>query len=71
MKSKISEATVWLEVDGFGKRGKSTVHVEGIAMNQPMIIEIIDVKIESLLPSLKRMVDNNGLIIINEVEMIM
>ncbi len=33
-KSKVSGATVWLGVDGFGKSGKSTLHLEG-ADNQP------------------------------------
>ncbi len=72
MRSKISGATVWLGIDGFGKRGKSTVHIEGITMNQPMVIEAIDLKekIEPLLIPLKRLVDDNGLITINEVEAI-
>lgn len=28
IKSKVSGATVWLGVDGFGKGGKSTFHLE-------------------------------------------
>ena len=33
-KSKVSGAKVWLGVDGFGKSGKSRLHLEG-ADNQP------------------------------------
>ncbi len=72
IKSKLLGATVWLGVDGFGKRGRSTVHIEGIMMNQPMLIEIIDEKekIEPLLPVLKRMIGDNGLITIHEVKIV-
>ncbi len=72
IESKISGATVWLGVDGFGKRGKSTIQLEGITINQPMLIETIDIKekIEPLLQPLKRMIDDNGFITINEVEVI-
>ncbi len=67
-----SRATVWLGVDGFWKRGKSTVHVEGITMNQPIIIETIDIKekIEPLISSLKRIINDNGLITIYEVQVV-
>jgi PII-like signaling protein len=34
----ISGATVWTGVDGFGKRGKSTLTLEGITVNMPLII---------------------------------
>jgi uncharacterized protein len=70
MKSKLLGAIVWLGIDGFGKRGRSTVHIEGIMINQPMLIEIVDEKekIEPLLPELKRMIGDNGLITIHEVK---
>ncbi len=56
MKSKLLGAIVWQGIDGFGKRGRSTVHIEGIMMNQPLLIEIVDgkEKIEPLLPELKK-----------------
>jgi PII-like signaling protein len=38
MGAKISGATVWTGVDGFGKRKRSTIHLEGITINMPMII---------------------------------
>jgi PII-like signaling protein len=44
IESKISGATVWTGVDGFGKRKRSTIHVEGITINMPMVIEVIDEK---------------------------
>lgn len=72
IKANVSGATVWLGVDGFGKSGKSTVHLEGLAINQPMMIDIVDekTKIEPLLPQLKRMVSGHGLITIHEVDVI-
>jgi PII-like signaling protein len=68
----VSGATVWTGVDGFGKRGKSTLHIEGIAFNMPMVIEVIDEKekIEPLLTEVKRMVGDNGLITAHEVDVI-
>jgi len=68
----ISGATVWTGVDGFGRRGRSTVHLEGLAVNMPMMIEVIDEKskLEPLLPQIKRMVDDNGLVTLHEVDML-
>ena len=69
VKEGIAGATAWTGIDGFGKRGKSTLHLEGITLNMPLIIEIIDEqkKLEPLLPTLKQIVDDNGLVCINEV----
>lgn len=71
-KAKVSGATVWLGVDGFGKSGKSTLHLEGLTINQPMTIEIVEErsKIEPLLPELKRRVNDHGLITIHNVDVI-
>lgn len=68
----IAGATVWAGVNGFGKRGKSTLKIEGLTMNMPLIIEVVDSKekLEPLLPQLKRMVDDNGLVTIQELEML-
>ena len=54
-------------VDGFGKRGKSTLHLEGIVVNMPLIIETVDEqsKLELILPEVKRIVGDNGLVIID------
>ena len=71
-KAKVSGATVWLGVDGFGKSGKSTVHLEGLTINQHMMIDIVEEVsiIEPLLPELKRMVNDHGLITIHNVDVI-
>ena len=42
IKAGIAGATVWTGVDGFGKRGKSTIQIEGDTVNMPLIIEVID-----------------------------
>jgi PII-like signaling protein len=72
VKAGISGATVWTGVDGFGKRGKSTVKLEGLTINMPVIIEVIDEKekLEPLLPQLKSMVGDKGIITLQEVEML-
>jgi len=72
IQNKISGSTVWTGVDGFGKRRRSTIQLEGITINMPLIIEIIDekTKLEPLLPALKRMIDDNGLVTIHEVDTI-
>jgi uncharacterized protein len=72
VQSGISGATVWTGVDGFGKRGKSTVQLEGLTVNMPMMIEVIDEKskLEPLLPQIKKMVDDNGLITLHEVDVV-
>jgi len=71
-KGKITGATVWTGVDGYGKRGKSTLHLEGIAVNMPLVIEAIDdlEKLEKILPEIKELVDDNGMITMQEVGVI-
>lgn len=70
--ANILGAIVWLGVDGFGRRGKSTVHIEGLMINQPMMIESVDEKekIEPLLIPLKRLIGDNGFITIHEVDVL-
>ena len=71
-KGKISGATVWTGTGGYGKRGESNIHVEGISINMPLVIEVIDElsKLEKILPEIKEIVDDNGLITMHEVGMI-
>jgi PII-like signaling protein len=71
-KAGISGATVWTGVDGFGKRGKSTMHLEGVQINMPLIIEVVDLeeKLEPLLVEIKRLVDDNGLVTVQETYVI-
>jgi uncharacterized protein len=70
MEAKISGATVWTGVDGFGKRGRSTIHLEGITVDMSLMIEVIDEqsRLESLLPQIKRVVNDNGVVSLHEVE---
>jgi len=72
IKSGISGATIWTGINGFGKRGKSTLQLEGISVNMPLLIEVIDekIKIEPLLPELKKLIGDNGLISLNDVQVI-
>ena len=72
IKAGVSGATVWTGVDGFGKRGKSTLKMEGVTVNMPLIIEVIDEqsKLEPLLPELKRIVGDNGLVTIQDTYVI-
>jgi len=72
MQSGISGATVWTGVDGFGRRGKSTVHLEGLTVNMPMMIEAVDEKskLEPLLQQVKKMVGDSGLITLHEVDVV-
>lgn len=70
VQSGISGATVWAGVDGFGKRGRSKVQIEGITFNMPLMIEVIEEreKLEPLLIEIKNMVDDNGLVTVHEVD---
>ncbi|MHB8602616.1 MAG: DUF190 domain-containing protein [Nitrosotalea sp.] len=68
-KGSISGATMWTGMGGYGKRGDSTTHIEGISVNMPLVIEVIDEleKLEKILPEIKELVDDNDLITIHEV----
>ncbi len=69
MKASVSGATVWTGVDGFGKRGKSTLHLEGVVVNMPLIVEVVDLqeKLEPLLPELKSLVGDDVLVTVQEI----
>ena len=72
VKAGVAGATAWTGVNGFGKRGKSTLHLEGVSVNMPLIIEVIDeqAKLEPLLPELKRILGNKGLVTVHEVNVL-
>ncbi len=72
IQNNIAGATVWSGIDGFGKRKRSTLKIEGITINMPLIIEVIDVqdKIEPLLFEVKKIVGVNGLVTLQEVDVI-
>jgi PII-like signaling protein len=69
IKSNVLGSIVWLGIDGFGRRGRSTIHLEGLMINQPLMIETIDEaqKIEPLLLPLKKIIGDNGFITIHKV----
>lgn len=66
---KISGATVWTGVEGYGKRGKSNFQIEGISVNMPLLIEVIDElpKLETILPEIKEVIGDNGFVTLHEV----
>ena len=70
--AKVDGATVWTGINGFGKRGKSTLHFEGVQINMPLIIEVVDAaeKLELLLPELKHIVGDDGIVTITETYII-
>jgi PII-like signaling protein len=72
IQNKVSGVTVWTGIDGFGKRRHSTIQLEGITINKPLIIEVVDEesKLASLLSQLKRMIGDNGLTTVEEVDAI-
>lgn len=72
VKSGVNGATVWTGVNGFGKRGKSTLKLEGVTVNMPLIIDVVDEqsKLEPLLPEIKRIMDDDGLVTIQEVDVV-
>lgn len=71
-KGSISGATVWTGVSGYGKRGNSDIHIEGISVNMPLVIEAVDdlQKLEKVLPEIKDLIDDNGLITLHEAGVI-
>jgi PII-like signaling protein len=71
-KGKISGATVWTGVAGFGKRGKSNFQIEGISVNMPLLIEVVDElsKLEAILPQIKEIIGDNGLVTLHQVEVV-
>lgn len=72
MENKIGGATVWLGIDGFGKRRSAVCSVEGIPFDCPVIIEVIEEKarLEPLLADIRQIVGDDGMITLHEVEII-
>ena len=52
MGAGFSGANVINGADGFGRRGKSSLRLEGISINYPLAIEVVDEqsKLDPLLP---------------------
>lgn len=69
IRAGIGGATVWAGADGFGKHGRSKIHLEGIRIDYPLLIEVVEEKpkLEPLLPQIGRMVGDHGLVTLEEV----
>jgi PII-like signaling protein len=65
----LSGATVLQGVRGFGVHGVSRVDVLGLSINLPLVIETVEAPslIETILPEVKTIVGDNGLITIEDV----
>ncbi len=72
MDAKIYGATVWTGVEGFGKRGRAATYLEGVLINMPLIIEVIDEesKLKPLIAQIKELIGDKGLITLHEVGVI-
>jgi PII-like signaling protein len=72
MKHHIAGATICAGIDGFGKRKRSTLRLEGITITKPLVIEVIDEasKLEPLLVDIKQLVNDNGLVTLHETYVI-
>jgi PII-like signaling protein len=65
----IGGATVWAGADGFGKHGRSMIHLEAFKIDYPLMVEIAEErsKLEHLLPQIRRMVGDHGVVTLEEV----
>jgi len=72
MYANIYSATVWTGIDGFGKRGRAASYLEGVLINMPLIIEVIDEesKLKPLIAQIKELIGDKGLITLHEVGVI-
>ncbi|MGB7956916.1 MAG: DUF190 domain-containing protein [Candidatus Nitrosopolaris sp.] len=72
MNAKIGSATVWTGIDGFGKPGMAATYLEGVLINMPLIIEVIDEesKLKPMIVQIKEVIDDKGLITLQEVGVI-
>ncbi len=72
MAAKIYSATVYIGIDGFGKRGRAATYLEGILINMPLIIEVVDEesKLKPLIAQIKEVIGDKGLITLQEVGVI-
>jgi len=68
-KHNIAGSTVWTGVNGYGKRKNANQLIEGILMNSPLMMEFIDEKskLEPILPEIKEIIGDNGLVTFNEI----
>lgn len=72
MNAKIDSATVWTGIDGFGKRGMAATYLEGVLINMPLIIEVVDEesKLKPMVLQIEKVIGDKGLITLQEVGVI-
>ena len=70
--NKISGATVYRGIYGYGVRGVATMKILGLSLDLPLLVEIIDEhsKLEEILPDIKRIVNDNGIVTLEDVYII-
>lgn len=70
--SNISGATVLQGIRGYGVRGAARADVLGLSVNLPLVIEAVDdpSKIRPILPQVKEIVGSNGLVTLEETEVL-
>jgi uncharacterized protein len=68
----ISGATVFQGIRGYGARGSTRADVLGLSMNLPVVIETVDEphKIQAVLAEVKVIVGSNGLITLEELDVV-
>jgi uncharacterized protein len=71
-RSGITGATVLQGIRGYGVRGSSRADVLGLSLNLPVVIETVDdpAKIHGVLAEVKLIVESNGLITLEEVDVV-
>lgn len=68
----IGGASVWQGIGGYGKRGASTFQKYGLTYDAPVMIETVDEreKIEHVAKEIKKLIGGNGLITLQEAEVV-
>lgn len=67
--SKVSGATVYRGIYGYGVRGVASAKVLALSLDLPLVVEVVDEhdRLERLLERIKQIVNDNGLITIEDV----
>lgn len=70
--NKVSGATVYRGIYGYGSRGIATMKILGLSLDLPLLIEVIDEhsKLEQILPDIKRIVNDNGVVTLEDTYII-
>jgi PII-like signaling protein len=68
-KSGISGATAWMGTRGYGSRGVARAEIVALSIKLPVVVETVDLpeRLEPLLPRVKEIVGDIGLVTVEEV----